>query len=46
MKTAAIDYHFIKEQVQLGALRVSHVSLVHQIINALTKPQPKRHSQN
>ncbi|RVX13659.1 Retrovirus-related Pol polyprotein from transposon RE1 [Vitis vinifera] len=38
MKHVALDYHFIREQVQNGLLRVSHISASDQLANALTKP--------
>ncbi|KAE8673490.1 hypothetical protein F3Y22_tig00111783pilonHSYRG00499 [Hibiscus syriacus] len=38
MKHVALDYHFIRGQVQSGALRVTHVSSVDQLADALTKP--------
>nr|CAN80558.1 hypothetical protein VITISV_023041 [Vitis vinifera] len=38
MKYVAIDYHFIRDQVQSGALRVTHFSLTNQFADALTKP--------
>jgi histone deacetylase 1/2 len=41
MKHVAIDFHFIREQVQNGILRVSHVSSDDQLADALTKPLPK-----
>ena len=41
MKHVAIDFHFIREQVQNGTLRVSHVSSDDQLADALTKPLPK-----
>ncbi|RVW83187.1 Retrovirus-related Pol polyprotein from transposon RE1 [Vitis vinifera] len=41
MKHVAIDFHFIREQVQNGTLRVSHVSSDDQLVDALTKPLPK-----
>ena len=41
MKHVAIDYHFIRDQVQEGALRVTHVSSVDQLADALTKPLPR-----
>ena len=41
MKHAAIDFHFIREQVQNGTLRVSRVSSDDQLADALTKPLPK-----
>ena len=42
MKHVAIDFHFIRDQVQAGALRVAHISLVDQIADALTKPLPRQ----
>lgn len=38
MKHVALDYHFIRDNVQSGALRVSHVSTKDQLADALTKP--------
>ncbi|RVW14878.1 Retrovirus-related Pol polyprotein from transposon RE1 [Vitis vinifera] len=38
MKHVALDYHFIREQVQNGLLRVSHISASNQLADALTKP--------
>ena len=38
MKHIALDYHFIRQLIQLGALRVSHVSTHDQLADALTKP--------
>ncbi|RVW73045.1 Retrovirus-related Pol polyprotein from transposon RE1 [Vitis vinifera] len=38
MKHVAINYYFIQNQVQSGALRVTHVSSADQLANALTKP--------
>ncbi|KAG7582826.1 Integrase catalytic core [Arabidopsis suecica] len=38
MKHIAIDYHFVRGQVQNGALRVSHVNTKDQLADALTKP--------
>ena len=38
MKHIAIDYHFIRNLVQLGMVRVSHVSTKDQLADALTKP--------
>ena len=38
MKHVAIDYHFIQDQVQSGALRVTHVSSADQLVDVLTKP--------
>ena len=41
MNHVAIDYHFIRDQVQSGALRVTHVSSADQLADALTKPLPR-----
>ena len=41
MKHLAIDYHFVRNQVQSGALRVVHVSTNDQLADALTKPLPR-----
>jgi len=38
MKHVAIDFHFIRDQVQSGGLRVAHVSSSDQLADALTKP--------
>ena len=38
MKHIAIDYHFVRGQVQMGALRVSQVNTRDQYADALTKP--------
>ncbi|KAK0593440.1 hypothetical protein LWI29_036649 [Acer saccharum] len=38
MKHVAIDFHFIRDQVQSGSLRVAHVSSKDQLADALTKP--------
>ena len=38
MKHVALDYHFIREQVQTGLLRVSHITGADQLADALTKP--------
>ena len=43
MKHMAIDYHFLRDQVQSGALCVAHVSSTDQLADLLTKPLP--HSQ-
>nr|DAD45035.1 TPA_asm: hypothetical protein HUJ06_003265 [Nelumbo nucifera] len=42
MKHVAIDYHFIRDQVQSGALRVAHVSYEDQFADALTKPLARK----
>ena len=41
MKHVAIDYHFIRDQVQSGALRATHISLPNQLADALIKPLPR-----
>lgn len=41
MKHLALDYHFVREQVQGGVLRVSHICLADQLADALTKPLPR-----
>ena len=41
MKHVAIDYHFIRDQVQLCVLRVTHVSSTDQLVDALTQPLPQ-----
>ena len=38
MKHVAIDFHFIRDQVQNNALRVAHIFSADQIASALTKP--------
>jgi histone deacetylase 1/2 len=38
MKHVAVDYHFIRDQVQSGQLRVTHVSSADQLADLLTKP--------
>lgn len=38
MKHLALDYHFIRNQITSGTLRVAHVSSKHQLADALTKP--------
>ena len=40
MKYVAVDYHFIRDQVQYGLLRVAHVSSADQLADLLTKPLP------
>lgn len=42
MKHVAIDFHFIREQVQNGSLRVAHVSSNDQLADALTKALPQQ----
>nr|ABW81116.1 putative gag-pol polyprotein [Boechera divaricarpa] len=41
MKHIAIDYHFVRDNVQSGRLRVTHVSTHDQLADALTKPLPR-----
>ncbi|KAL9427000.1 hypothetical protein AB3S75_033727 [Citrus x aurantiifolia] len=41
MKHVTVDYHFIREHVQSGLLRVAHVSSVDQLADLLTKPLPR-----
>lgn len=38
MKHLALDFHFVRENVQSGALRVTHVLSKDQLADALTKP--------
>ena len=45
MKHVEIDSHFIWDQVQLGALRVTHVSSADQLADALTKSLPRNRFQ-
>ena len=42
MKYVALDYHFIRDRVQNGLLRVSHVSTKDQLANVLTKALPRQ----
>ena len=41
MKHVAIDYHFIRDQVQSCAFRVTHVFSADQLADALTKSLPR-----
>jgi hypothetical protein len=41
MKHISLDYHFVREQVHVGKLHVSHVSTKDQIADLLTKPLPR-----
>ncbi|CAL1371894.1 unnamed protein product [Linum trigynum] len=43
MKHLVIDYHFVRQLVQAGRLRVSYVPTSHQLADALTKPLPSTH---
>lgn len=38
MKKIALDYHFVRGQIQSGVLRVAHVSTKDQLADGLTKP--------
>ena len=38
MKHLGLDYHFVRENVQAGLLRVSYISTRDQLVDALTKP--------
>ena len=40
MKHLALDYHFVRQYIQAGLLRVSHVSTHDQLADFLTKPLP------
>ncbi|CAA7040900.1 unnamed protein product [Microthlaspi erraticum] len=41
MKHLALNYHFIRDNVQSGALRVTHLSTKDQLADALTKALPR-----
>lgn len=41
MKHIALDYHFVRENIQSGTLRVSHISTKDQLADALTKALPR-----
>jgi len=38
MKHISLDYHFVREQVQVGKLQVSYISIKDQLVDLLTKP--------
>ena len=40
MKHIALDYHFVREQVQSGKLQVCRVYTKDQVADLLTKPLP------
>lgn len=40
MKHVALDYHFVREQIALGLLKVLHVHSQDQLADMLTKPLP------
>lgn len=41
MKPIALDYHFTRNMIQAGKLRVTHVSTKDQLADTLTKPLPQ-----
>lgn len=41
MKHVALDYHFVREKVAAGSLRVFHINTADQPADTLTKPLPK-----
>jgi histone deacetylase 1/2 len=41
MKHVALDYHFVREQVNAGHLKVFHISSKEQLADVLTKPLPR-----
>ncbi|XP_019090121.1 PREDICTED: uncharacterized protein LOC109128365 [Camelina sativa] len=41
MKHVALDYHFVREFIQSGVLRVTHISSKDQLADSLTKPPPR-----
>ncbi|KAL4585395.1 hypothetical protein LXL04_010015 [Taraxacum kok-saghyz] len=45
MKHLALDFHFVREKVQQGTLRVQHIAGDDQLADALTKPllKPRFH---
>jgi len=43
MKHIAIDFHFVRDKVAHGSLRVSHVATADQLVDALTKPLSRQH---
>jgi hypothetical protein len=43
MKHIAIDFHFVRDKVAHGSLRVSHVATADQLADALTKPLSRQH---
>lgn len=46
MKHLALDYHFVRHQVQNKNLRVSYVASADQLADALTKPLQRSRFQN
>lgn len=45
MKHIALDYHFVRHQVQTSNIRVSHETSDVQLADALTKPLPRHRFQ-
>ena len=45
MKHIALDYHFTRNMIQAGKLRVAHVSTRDQLADTLTKPLPRNQFQ-
>lgn len=41
MKHVAIDFHFVREQVQRATLNVEHLNALDQVGDILTKPLPR-----
>ncbi|KAJ9555786.1 hypothetical protein OSB04_010400 [Centaurea solstitialis] len=41
MKHLALDFHFVREKVQQGSLRVQHIAGDDNLADALTKPLPR-----
>lgn len=41
LKHIALDYHFVRDNIKSGALRVSQVSTKDQLAEKLTKPLPR-----
>ncbi|KAH0709286.1 hypothetical protein KY284_010713 [Solanum tuberosum] len=46
MKHVAIDFHFVREQVERKQLEVSHLHATDQVADLLTKPLPRAHFGN
>ena len=46
MKHVGLDYHFIRDHVQNGLLRVAHISSADQLVDLLTKPLPRQQFQH
>lgn len=41
MKHIALDFHYVRQLVQMGKLKVSHISTKDQLADILTKPLPR-----